>query len=281
MNIRTIDYKSPAAGQEFARSLHDTGFAMLRNHPVPGDLLDRLYDNWRTVFASDVKYRYHFDPDSEGGARAGFFPQQVSETAVGHPERDLKEFFHVVTDGPLPPECAGSTTEYQETALGLGISLLESLQQYTPASVTKALSEPLHEMLCLEASVLRILHYPPLQGSENPAAVRAAAHEDINLLTILPVSDQPGLQVKDTAGNWIDVAGNEGDLVINCGDMMSEATGGHYPSTPHRVLNPGGNIANVARISIPFFLTPRLDVVLSERYTAGDYLDERLRIINR
>ena len=136
-------------------------------------------------------------------------------------------------------------------------------------------------MLCPDASVLRILHYPPLAGTESGDAQRAAAHEDINLITILPVSDQAGLQVKDNVGNWIDVAGIAGDLVINTGDMMREATGDYFPSTTHRVVNPGGDVENVSRISIPYFLTARLDVALSSRYTAGSYLEERLQLINR
>lgn len=281
MNIKTVDYRSERAGGDFVDSLHRTGFAMLRNHPIPRTLLDALYADWRAFFASDEKFEYLSNPDSEAGARAGFVPQQVSETAVGHSEKDLKEFFHVVADGPLPPKCAHNISQYQELGFSIGASLLDWLQQYTPQEVSAALSEPLPGMLCRDASVLRVLHYPPLQGSESESSRRAAAHEDINLLTILPVSDQPGLQVRDSNDSWIDVAGMEGDLVINTGDMMREATGNYYPSTTHRVVNPGGDIDNVSRISMPFFLTARLDVILSPRYTAGSYLDERLNLINR
>ena len=148
-------------------------------------------------------------------------------------------------------------------------------------SVTAALSEPLPGMLCRDASLLRILHYPPLLGSEEAGAVRAAPHEDINLLTILPVSNQAGLQVMDAAGNWADVSGNRGDLVINSGDMLREATGGYYPSATHRVVNPGDGISNDSRISVPLFLTARFDVQLSDRYTSGSYLDERIRLLHR
>jgi len=281
MKIQTVDYDSSRAGQDFASSLHDTGFAVLRGHPIPRTLLDELYADWSAFFASDKKFEFLSNSDSEGGARAGFFPSQVSERAVGHSEKDLKEFFHVVANGPVPLECADNITQYQELSFTIGASLLGWLQQHSPQHVTAGLSEPLPDMLCRGASVLRVLHYPPVQGVEHENAMRAAAHEDINLITILPVSDQPGLQVKDNAGQWINVAGIGGDLVINTGDMMREATGNYYPSTTHRVVNPGGNIENVSRISIPLFLTARLDVVLSPRYTAGSYLDERLNLINR
>ena len=138
-------------------------------------------------------------------------------------------------------------------------------------------------MLCSQASLLRLLHYPPLTGDEEPHAERAAAHEDINVMTILPVAEQPGLQVKDKQGNWVDVASVRGELVVNSGDMLKEMTAGFYPSTTHRVVNPagGGAFANVSRISIPFFLTPRPEVVLSDRYTSASYLEERLSLLTR
>ncbi len=281
MIVQTIDYLSATAGRDFAASLRDTGFVVLHKHPIPHALLEALYEEWIIFFRGDEKDRYLFDPSTDDGARAGYFPQQVSETAVGYSSKDLKEFFHVVPGFALPPECADDTLRYRELGFALGGRLLDWLQQHTPQDVLDSLSEPLPDMLCRDASLLRILHYPPLDGAETGNALRAAAHEDINLITILPVSDQPGLQVKDNAGNWIDISSNRGDLIINSGDMLQEATSGYYPSTTHRVDNPGGNIENVSRISIPFFLTPRLDVRLSDRYTSGSYLDERLKLISR
>ena len=135
-------------------------------------------------------------------------------------------------------------------------------------------------MLCREMSLLRILHYPPLDGSESGDAMRAVPHEDINLLTLLPATAQPGLQIRTQDGEWMDVFGNSGELIINSGDMLQEATAGYYPSTTHRVLNPPHANANVSRISIPYFLGARTDVRLSDRYTSQSYLDERLSIIH-
>ena len=107
--------------------------------------------------------------------------------------------------------------------------------------------------------------------------MRAAAHEDINLITILPAANEAGLQVVNAEGKWIAVPGDFGALIVNVGDMLQEATGGFYRSTTHRVVNPTGEAAKRSRISMPLFLHPRRDVVLSERHTADSYLQERLR----
>lgn len=281
MNVQTINQLSPSAGSDFVRSLRETGFAVLRDHPIPAALLDRIDADWRAFFASDEKDAYLFDPSTDDGSRAGYFPAHVSETAVGRSVKDLKEFFHVMPNGPMPPDCAKSTSDFRKLGFQLGAQLLDWLQQYTPRVVMDSVSEPLPGMLCEKTSLLRILHYPPLRGDEPDDAMRAAPHEDINLITILPVAEQPGLQVKDNQGNWLDVSSNKGDLIINSGDMLQEATNSYYPSTSHRVNNPGGNVRNVSRISIPLFLTPRPDVKLSNRYTSGSYLEERLQLINR
>lgn len=283
MSIRTVDYKSPDAGREFVRSLHETGFAVLKNHPVSGQLLESIYRGWRSFFDSDEKQDFLFDPENRDGTQQGYHPSEVSETAVGHTVKDLKEYFHVVPGCRVPPALEREIFEYRDAAFELGKQLVGWLQTYAPSEVMAEISEPLTEMLCSQASLLRLLHYPPLTGDEEPNAERAAAHEDINVMTILPVAEQPGLQVKDKQGNWVDVASVRGELVVNSGDMLKEMTTGFYPSTTHRVVNPvgDGTFANVSRISIPFFLTPRPEVVLSERYTSASYLEERLSLLTR
>jgi isopenicillin N synthase-like dioxygenase len=130
-----------------------------------------------------------------------------------------------------------------------------------------------------DKNLFRIIHYPPLTGSEQPGAIRAAAHEDINIITLLPASTAMGLQVKDNAGGWHDVPGNWGDIVINVGDMLQMASQNFYRSTTHRVVNPEGEAAKQPRYSMPLFLHPKPEVVLSETHTAQSYLDERLREI--
>ena len=103
------------------------------------------------------------------------------------------------------------------------------------------------------------------------------SYEDINLITILPASNEPGLQVQAKDGSWLDVPCDFGNLIVNIGDMLQEASGHYFPSTTHRVVNPDGADMTKSRISLPLFLHPRPDVVLSERHTAGSYLQERLR----
>ena len=283
MSIRTVDFQSPEAGREFVRSLHETGFAVLKNHPISGESLDRIYRGWGGFFNSDEKLEFMFDPENSDSTQQGFHPIEVSETAVGHTAKDLKEYFHVVPGCRVPPALEDEIFTYRAAAFELGKQLAGWLQEYAPTDVTTGIIEPFDEMLCSTTSLLRLLHYPPLRGNEEANAERAAAHEDINLMTILPVSEQPGLQVKDKQGSWIDVASVRGELVVNSGDMLKEMTAGFYPSTTHRVVNPAGDdgFENVSRISIPFFLTPRLDVQLSDRYTAGSYLDERLGLLSR
>jgi isopenicillin N synthase-like dioxygenase len=145
---------------------------------------------------------------------------------------------------------------------------------------------PLHKMVeHSEQNLLRILHYPPLglgsdaQRITADGAVRAAAHEDINLITLLPAATYPGLQVKTKDGEWIwaDMNVPKDAIIVNAGDMLQEASGGYFKSTTHRVVNPTGLGATVSRYSMPMFIHPRPDVRLSDKYTAGEYLDERLK----
>jgi len=167
---------------------------------------------------------------------------------------------------------------YYQLASGLAAELLDWVEKYSPADVAKLYREPLSNMIKdTPNTLLRVLHYPPLTGDEEPGAIRAAAHEDINLLTILPAANEPGLQVQQKDGQWADVPCDFGSLVINIGDMLQECSGGYYPSTSHRVINPTGKASSKSRISLPLFLHPRDEVVLSERHTQKSYLQERLR----
>jgi isopenicillin N synthase-like dioxygenase len=140
-------------------------------------------------------------------------------------------------------------------------------------------------------TLLRVLHYPPLSGQEAPGAVRAAAHGDINLLTVLPAATEPGLQVQGQDGAWHDVPCDFGLLIVNIGDMLSRATNDYLPSTTHRVVNPPPERRGVARYSTPFFLhyapdhlietlPGRADAENPNRYptpiTADDFLKQRL-----
>ena len=167
---------------------------------------------------------------------------------------------------------------YYYMVSSLAAQLLDWVEQFSPEVIAAGYSEPLSQMIKnTPNTLLRILHYPPFTGSEAKGALRAAAHEDINLLTILPAANEPGLQVQDSDGEWLDVPADFGHLIINIGDMLQEASAGYFPSASHRVINPTGKNANKSRISLPLFLHPRDEVKLSKRHTQKSYLLECLK----
>ena len=257
MRVQVVDYTAENAAQQFVESLHETGFGVLTNHPIQQHLVESIYKNWYEFFATEEKHDFAFDPTKQDG----YFAPDISEVAKGFTKKDLKEYYHVYPWGRVPAQLEEEIRTYYKMA--------SDSSKYTEALSNMIMDTP--------NTLLRILHYPPLSGEEEEGAVRAAAHEDINLLTILPAANAPGLQVQEKDGNWIDVPANFGNLIINIGDMLQEASGGYFPSTSHRVINPTGEEAKKSRISLPLFLHPRDEVVLSERYSARGYLDERLR----
>ena len=129
-----------------------------------------------------------------------------------------------------------------------------------------------------DQNLMRVIHYPPLNEMMNYDGVRAAAHTDINLITLLVSGSQPGLQVQDKKGQWIDVESKKGQVIINIGDMLQKCSQGYYPSTIHRVVNPK-KTSNKSRYSMPLFLHARDEVILSDNYTAKDYLNKRLKAL--
>ncbi|POB00266.1 2OG-Fe(II) oxygenase [Chromobacterium sinusclupearum] len=274
MNVRVVDYRAPDAAEQFTRSLHETGFGVLTNHPIPQDLVEKIYAEWLGFFNSEEKFDYAFSVEKQDG----WFSPEVSETAKGATLKDIKEYFHIYPWGRVPPALKADADRYYGIANQLAQELLSWVQQYTPSDIAANYREPLSHMIeGSQQTLLRVLRYPPLTGNEPAGSLRAAAHGDINLLTILPAANEPGLQVQDKHGDWIDVPCDFGTLVVNIGDMLQEASAGYYPSTQHRVVNPSGEGAKKSRVSLPLFLHPRPEVVLSDRHTAGSYLDERLR----
>ncbi len=272
--MQIVNYKSADAAEKFVTSLRETGFGVLENHPIDQELVNSIYANWQQFFDGEEKHQYLFDEEKQDG----LFPFETSETAKGHEIPDLKEFYHVYPWGRIPEHLKQEIMEYYRRTSEFAAELLGWIEQYSPADVAAKYSEPLSKMIeNTPNTLLRVLHYPPLSGTEREGAVRAAAHEDINLITILPAASASGLQVKKKDGSWMDVPSNFGNLIINIGDMLQEASGGYFPSTSHRVINPTGDEAKKSRISLPLFLHPRSEVVLSERYTQASYLLERLR----
>lgn len=274
MKLETVDYLAPDAAEQFVRSLRETGFGVLKNHPIPQELVESIYENWYQFFCSNEKNDYQFNVETQDG----YFPPSVSEVAKGHKVKDIKEYFHVYPWGQIPPELKEQILDYYQKANSFAQELLGWVEANAPKEVSEKFSIALSEMINgSEKTLLRVLHYPPMTGEEEPGAIRAAAHEDINLLTVLPAANEPGLQVLSKEGDWLDVPCDFGNLIINIGDMLQEASGGYFPSTTHRVINPTGEKQEKSRISLPLFLHPNPEVVLSDRYTADSYLMERLR----
>ena len=274
MHLPTVDYQSPNAPAEFVESLRNTGFGVLTNHPIPQSLVESIYENWQAFFNSEQKHEFLYDKTTQDG----YFPPEVSEVAKGFNVKDIKEYYHVYPKGRVPTQLEEQIREYYRLANEFASELLSWVQAHAPEQVQKRFSIDLKDMIKdSEQTLLRILHYPPMTGDEEPGAIRAAAHGDINLLTVLPAANEPGLQVQTKEGGWLDVPSDFGNLIINIGDMLQEASGDYFPSTIHRVINPTGKASTKSRISLPLFLHPRPDVVLSERYTADSYLQERLR----
>jgi isopenicillin N synthase-like dioxygenase len=275
MDVLTVRYGATETGARLVRSLVGTGFAVVAGHPISPELMREVYREWEGFFASPDKHHYTFDPKVQDG----YFPYR-SENAKGQVQKDLKEFFHVYPRTVLPAGVSEATRRLYRELTELASVLLGLIHEEMPTEVRARLSMPLPRMIeGSEQTLFRILHYPPLDGSEEEGAVRAAAHEDINLITLLVAATAPGLQVLDASGRWRDVPADPGSIVVNSGDMLQMATGGHFRSTTHRVVNPPGEGARQPRLSMPLFLHPRPEVRLSETHTAGSYLDERLREI--
>jgi predicted tellurium resistance membrane protein TerC/isopenicillin N synthase-like dioxygenase len=271
MHILTIDCQSSNAASEFARSLKDTGFAVLKNHPIKKELFTKVEEEWKRFFARDQEFkRQYWYANNEG-----YFP---TENAKGYSINDLKEFYHVFDWGRIPEGIGQDTLQLRTEMFSLAKQLLHWLNQEAPAEVKAKFSIPLVDMINEKNIPLRILHYPPLQGDEAEGAIRAAAHEDIDLITVLPVSTQPGLEVQGSNGEWVKVEGDPGTLIINAGDILQEASGHYYKSTKHQVVNPSGENARKPRYSMPMFVNAKLDARLSARYpTAKDYMNERFK----
>ncbi|MFM2371304.1 MAG: hypothetical protein RIS85_1026 [Pseudomonadota bacterium] len=293
----------PAA---LARDLGDSfktfGFAMVKDHGIDPALIARAWALTAEFFALPEAEKRSYYIDRLSGAR-GYTPFGT-EIAKGAQLHDLKEFWHVGRDLPqghplsdsMPPNVWPTRPEtFRETFEALyaefdsvGARILSRI------AVWLGLDENWFDPAIADGnSVMRLLHYPPIPDAQT-GAIRAGAHEDINLITLLLGAEEAGLELLAKDGRWISVSPPEGALVINIGDMLQRLTNHALPSTTHRVRNPDGERAKHSRYSMPFFLHLRSDfnfVTLPQcinaenpdRYpvsiTADDYLQERLREI--
>ena len=276
-DIAVVDYKDHQAPRQFATSLKKTGFAVIKNHPIKIAELTLAYEKWQQFFAaSEVqKSAFEFDPKNHDG----YASTEKSETAKGNSQKDLKEFYHFYPWARVPEFVEGlksiTFSMYDQLNL-LAAEILQWVEADLPSEISEQLSMPLAKMIDhSKHTLLRIIHYPPLKGNEPAGSIRAAAHEDINLLTLLPAATAKGLQAQTNDGQWIDVPVDPSYIVVNSGDMLAECTDNYYQATTHRVINPTDSTNNQSRLSMPLFLHPREEVILSKRHTAASYRAER------
>lgn len=273
--IQVVDFKAEDAGQQFTNSLRNIGFAVLKDHPIDFALIDAVYNGWQAYFKTEAKYEFPYDPIQN----IGYVGPEKSEFAKGYDIKDFKEFFHYRVGHVCPEHLLEDTHKLFTHLLDVAHTLTQWLEANIPAEIVAKFSKPLWEMIDgSPENVLRILHYPPLTGGERPGTFRAAAHEDIDMLTLLTAASGSGLEVyhRET-DTWHDVPVRKDWIVVNVGDALQEITGGYLPATTHRVRMPEGDDAKESRLSMPLFCQPYLDTKLSDRYTYGSYRDERFR----
>ena len=221
MLVLMVNYAKKDAPLKFTQSLANTGFAVLQNHPISVNLIHNVYEQWKTFFLQDLvqKRKYLFEKSTQDG----YFPFQ-SENAKDSNIGDLKEFFHIYPWGRIPENLRDISLQLYRDLEQFAAELLDWIEDFLPENVAKKLSMPLKRMIVQSPNtLLRVLHYPPLDNHE-PNAVRAAPHEDINLITLLPAATAPGLEVLDMHGKWHQVSCDPGNIVVNVGDMLQMCT---------------------------------------------------------
>lgn len=262
MEVQICNLRSASFASDFRNSVMDTGFAVVTHHGIDYGLIKEAQQAWRLFFLANGGYKEQFidTVDSNMGYK-GF----KTEKAVGAVKPDLKEFFHWKPTKRIPTEVASVTMQLFYQLEDVSSQLLSTLDRDGKYRASCEASDN---------TILRTLYYPKMDFSQEPGSVRAAAHEDINFITLLVAASAPGLQVMDKKGTWYDVPHEQNSIVVNIGDMLQLASGGLYRSTTHRVVNPDNS--NSDRISMPLFVHPHSDTILAEGFTAGEFLAQRI-----
>jgi len=302
LDIRRFHGDRDAFVAELGSAYREWGFAGIRGHGIPQSLIDDAYRAFAAFFAlpEDAKRQYHV---AGGGGARGYTPFGV-ETAKGAQHYDLKEFWHIGREidrdsrhaAVMPPNLwPDEVPGFREAGYGL-YQALDQLGSTVLAALALHIALPADwfaDKTDSGNSILRPIHYPPITTPDVPN-VRAGAHEDINLITLLVGASAAGLEVLSRRGEWVPFTADADTIVVNIGDMLQRLTNHVYPSTTHRVVNPPGEKARQPRYSTPFFLHPNPDFLIDvlpgcvtpdnpsrypEPITAQGYLEERLREI--
>jgi len=278
------------------KAFEDIGFVILKGHYLTEEHTQKLYREINTFFALPEEIKCNYEIEGMGGQRG--YTAFGKESAKGKKEGDLKEFWHfgqynIPETGPLYPENIYVKEVPEFNSIGKEVfQLLEKTGQSILQAIALHLNleeDYFDAFVTYGNSILRPIHYPPIT-QEPKNAVRAAAHGDINLITLLMGAQGRGLQVLTKENEWIDAIAEEGELIVNLGDMMARLTNNVLKSTQHQVVNPPKELWGSSRYSIPFFMHPSPDMPLNclpscvsekqpkafEDCTAGEYLTERL-----
>ena len=302
LDIRRFDTDRDAFVAELGAAYREWGFCGIGYHGVPAQLINDAYRSFQAFFAlpEEVKRKYHVP--GGGGAR-GYTPFGI-ETAKDSQYPDLKEFYHIGREIPddspyraamAPNVWPAEVPQFRDDAYALFTALDQlGLRVLSALALHIGLPEDFFvEPTRFGNSILRPIHYPPIVSPDIPN-VRAGAHEDINLITLLVGASAAGLEVLSRKGEWVPFTADGDTIVVNIGDMLQRLSNHVYPSTTHRVVNPPGEAARQPRYSTPYFLHANPDSLIRtlpqcvsaenpDRYpepiTANDYLMQRLREI--
>jgi isopenicillin N synthase-like dioxygenase len=290
----------PDFADRIGRSFREYGFAMVSDHGIAADLIAQGWSLSRQFFALSEAEKRHYHIPGLAGQR-GYTPF-ATEIAKGANHKDLKEFWHVGRDFPIgdplesmiPRNIWPDEVSHFRACFSALFDALDKAGKQILSAIALHLGLDPHwfdPAVRDGNSILRLLHYPPVIGPT--PAVRAGAHEDINLITLLLGAEESGLELLRRDGTWLSISPPEGALVINIGDMLQRLTNHVLPSTTHRVVNPAPERASHSRYSMPFFMHLRPDFLITPLpqcvsttnlaceppIMAGDYLAERLREI--
>lgn len=276
IDVRDLTSDGPpraAAEAAAARALEDIGFFALVGHDVTSNVVDAAYDRARAFFSLSEAEKLRFERADNGGQRG--YVRFGREHAKDQPTPDLKEFWQVgrvdvPDDHPVHARWGGNpwpdevVPGFRAAATEL-YTRLERLGRLVLRGLARSIGEPEDRFASAVGegdTILRIIHYPALHEAPPPGAVRAAAHEDINFITLLLGATAEGLELLDRQGRWVPVRARHDELVVDTGDMLQNLTNGVFRATTHRVVVPEGPAAKQARYSMPLFVHPRGDVSL-------------------